>query len=810
MSADASLIHTAELLEWPKILSRLAEHAMSAPGREACEHLPFCDDADSAARALAAVTEAAALLREALAPALADVTDIAPDLERASLGAMLAGEDLIRVADALRAARRTRDVLVEEWERTPRLAEIAMQLAADEPLEMDIFAAIDRDGEVNDAASPELVELRRRHRRLHQQILDTMNELVKHGEWAEFLQDDYYTVRNGRYVLLVRVERQHKIEGIVHDISGSGQSLYIEPKEITNLNNVLRGTEVAIAQEVARILRALTARVAATADAIHASAEALVEIDIVFAKARYAAAIGASEPTLAPEGRMRLRALRHPLLVGRDDVRAAANVERVVTNDVEFAAGAGCVIVTGPNTGGKTVLLKAVGLAALFVRAGMHPPVAFDSETVFFDRVFAVIGDRQSIEAGLSTFAAHLAALREIARDAGPRSLVLLDEIGEGTDPRQGVALSMAVLEHLVASGARTLATTHFSELAALATQRAGFVNASMEFDPATMRPTYRLRLGIPGRSGAFDVAERMGLPAPILARARELYEGAGTELQAIMEDLDRAHQEWRSKTTAAERDRATARDLVEKQRELLRDLESKKRERAQKELAAVESMYRDARERIRALLAELKERPTRAEAQSVKEQIAQVVEEVRAQTPPPEDAIPERIGYVPIRDWSAMHEGDAVYIGALRAKGKLETLPDARSQLRVLVAGARVTIDAADVFHPVVDEAPAEVRVRVLPPARVEAASSKDRSLDLRGQYVADALDHTAEYLDLAWRSRWHQVTIIHGHGTGSLKREIREYLRGAPYALAFRPGERGEGGDGATVVDFDYSDEA
>ena len=802
MNSDASLIHTAELLEWPKILARLAEHAMSAPGREACEHLPFCDDADSAARALAAVTEAAALLREALAPALADVTDIAPDLERAALGSMLAGEDLIRVADVLRAARRTRDLLVEEWERTPRLAEIAMHLAADEPLEMDIFAAIDRGGEVNDAASPELVELRRRYRRLHQQILDTMNELVKRGEWAEFLQDDYYTMRNGRYVLLVRVERQHKIDGIVHDISGSGQSLYIEPREITNLNNVLRGTEVAIAQEVARILRALTARVAATADAIHASAEALFEIDIVFAKARYAAAIGASEPTLAAEGRMCLRALRHPLLVGRDDVR-------VVSNDVEFAQGAGCVIVTGPNTGGKTVLLKAVGLAALFVRAGMHPPVAFDSEAVFFDRVFAVIGDRQSIEAGLSTFAAHLAALREIARDAGPRSLVLLDEIGEGTDPRQGVALSMAVLEHLVASGARTLATTHFSELAALATQRAGFVNASMEFDPATMRPTYRLRLGIPGRSGAFDVAERMGLPAAILARARELYEGAGTELQAIMESLDRAHQEWRSKAADVERDRAAARDLVEKQRELLRELESKKRERAQKELAAVESMYRDARDRIRALLAELKERPTRAEAQSVKEQIAQIVEGVRAQTPPPEDAIPERIGYVPIRDWSAMHVGDTVYVGALRSKGKLETLPDARSQLRVLVGGARVTIDAADVFHPVVDDAPTVPTVRVVPPARVEAASSKDRSLDLRGQYVADALDHTAEYLDLAWRSRWHQVTIIHGHGTGSLKREIREYLRGAPYALAFRPGERGEGGDGATVVDFDYSGE-
>ncbi len=803
MTSDASLIHAAELLEWPKILVRLSAHAMSAPGREACERLPFCEDSDSAARALAATTEAAALLREALAPALADVTDIAADLERASLGAMLAGEDLIRIADVLRAARRTRDLLVEEWERTPRLAEIAMHLAADEPLEMDIFSAIDRGGEVNDAASPELVELRRRYRRLHQQILDTMNDLVKRGEWAEFLQDDYYTMRNGRYVLLVRVERQHKIDGIVHDISGSGQSLYVEPKEVTQLNNVLRGTEVAIAQEVARILRALTARVAAIADAIHAGAEALVEIDIVFAKARYAATISASEPLLATEGRMRLRALRHPLLVGRDDVR-------VVANDVEFAPGAGCVIVTGPNTGGKTVLLKAVGLAALFVRAGMHPPVAFDSEAIFFDRIFAVIGDRQSIEAGLSTFAAHLASLREIARDAGPRSLVLLDEIGEGTDPRQGVALSMAVLEHLVASGARTLTTTHFSELAALATQREGFANASMEFDPATMRPTYRLRLGIPGRSGAFDVAERMGIPASILARARELYEGAGTELQSIMESLDRAHQEWRSKAADAERDRATARNLVEKQRDLLRDLESRKRERAQKELAAVESMYRDARERIRALLAELKERPSRAEAQSAKERIAEIVEEVRAQTPPPEDAVPERIGYVPIRDWSALHEGDAVYVGALRSKGKLETLPDARSQLRVLVGGARVTVDAADVFHPVVDEPHTAPSVTVVPPARVEAASSKDRTLDLRGQYVADALDHTAEYLDLAWRSHWHQVTIVHGHGTGSLKREIREYLRGAPYRLTFRPGERGEGGDGATVVDFDHTDEA
>lgn len=796
------LSKAAELLEWPKVLARLSDHAMSAPGRAACAHVDFAEDAEAARRALRTTGEAVSLIGEGRVPPLTDVHALIEELERARLGATLQGGELILVGDVLRASRRARDVLTDDWERSPLLAESATHLYADERLELDIFAAIDPSGEVNDAASPELVNLRRRQRALHKQILERMAELAKVPEWAGYLQDDFYTIRNGRYVLLVKIEKQGKIEGIVHDISGSGQSLYIEPKEITQLNNVLRSTEVAIAQEITRILRAFSARVSAQADALAETADTLIDLDLAFARGRYAIAVEGREPEMSVDGRMALRRLRHPLLVGK------AGVD-VVANDVEMAGSAGCMIVTGPNTGGKTVLLKAVGLAALMARAGLHPPVGYESVVPFFPRVFAMIGDRQSIEAGLSTFAGHIASLKEITDLAGAGSLALLDEVGEGTDPRQGVALSMAALEHLAAAGARVIATTHFSELAALATRREGFLNASMEFDPVRMLPTYRLRLGVPGRSGAFDVAARMGLSERIVARARELYEGAASELHDIMERLDRTHQEWRAKSDEAERERRHAADLVDKQRELLRELEAKKRERAGKEMADLESLYARAREEIRRVMAQLREKPSPAGIEKTREAMREIMEEARAKTPPPMEKEPRPATHARIENWYDMAEGDAVYVSAVKAVGRLESLPDAKGQTRVLVGGARLTVSASELFHPAVEPAERGVRVTIEKPVLgSESATTKDRTLDLRGQYADDALDRAAEFLDLAWRSRWTRVTIVHGHGTGTLKREVREWLRGSPYAIDWRPGERGEGGDGATVVDFRRED--
>ncbi|MCZ7584933.1 MAG: Smr/MutS family protein [Deltaproteobacteria bacterium] len=521
--------------------------------------------------------------------------------------------------------------------------------------------------------------------------------------------------------------------------------------------------------------------------------DALVEIDVAFAAARYALFLNAHEPEIAEEGETHLEALRHPLLVGRGF--------DVVANDVTLEASARCVLITGPNAGGKTVLLKALGLALLMTRAGLHPPAGPGSRVADWGGVHAIIGDEQSIEAGLSTFAAMLASLKTILDAAAPGGLVLLDEIGEGTDPRQGVALSMAVLERLAERGVRTIATTHFAELAAMAEARDGFVNASMEFDRERMAPTYRLRLGVPGRSGAFDVAAKMGLDPAIVARARELYEGASSELDEIMEGMDATMRDLEERRREAERDRAEARRLLDLQRDRLKELEERMKKQAASSLRAVESEYETARERIREAVAALQRGPTFQTADEARKTIDENVVRARRVTPPQTERADEP--GEPVR--GPLEDGDRVWVRTLRAWGRAEGPADAKGRVRVTVGGARVESTVEDLrAGERKAEAPA-VHVRT-PVLGSESAGADERTLDLRGERSDDARDRVSEFLDAAYRSRWDRVTIVHGHGTGVLKKEVRDMLRGAPYRMNFRPGERGEGGDGATVVEFEF----
>jgi DNA mismatch repair protein MutS2 len=789
----------ASKLEWSKVLGKLSEFASSEVGIEAARKLAFHESADAARKALQQTSEARRLIIEGDEPALLDIVDLKAELTRAAMQAVLSPEELLRVAAVLTASRKTRLILMSRWEDYPVLAQPTARMHEDEGLERSIKSAIDPDGAVNDSASPKLADLRRRYKKAHTRIYETMKTMTGKPELAEYLQDDFFTMRNGRYVLLVRIEKQSKVDGIVHDISGTSQSLYIEPKEITQLNNVLRATELEIDREIHRILAGFSLRVTKIGPALRRTVAALVEVDLALARARYADFLDAHEPEINETGAMLLKDLRHPLLAEQDI--------DVIPNTVQIDPEVSCLLITGPNAGGKTVLLKSVGLCALMARAGLHPPVGPDSVVAFFHRIFAEIGDAQSIELGLSSFAARIAALKRIMENLDGRCLVLLDEIGSGTDPRQGIALSTAFLERMSAMKARTLVTTHFSELAAMAANREGFLNASMEFDREKMLPTYRLRVGIAGRSGAFDVAMRMGLDSSIIERARELYEGVGSELDEVMDRLDQTHQELSARLREAQEAKREAQALVEKQRDIVRDLERRKERVAQKEMVKVQAEYHAARQEIQTAVASVKLRPSKKKSIVTRETIARVVEDVKSTTPEPEK---KKTGppLAPIRDWSRMKKGASVYISSMKSDAALETGPNDKRQVIVIVGGMRITMDSADVF--VRRDRPAKKFAAKIEFQESHEASESTglsaRTLDLRGQRADDALDRVRDFLDMTFRKRWEKIFIIHGHGTGVLKKEVRKQLAETHWKISFRPGERGEGGDGATVVEMNF----
>ncbi|MCB9488804.1 MAG: endonuclease MutS2 [Deltaproteobacteria bacterium] len=804
-SAPEFLVHdaqrrAAELLEWPKVLDRLAEYVSCLPARTRCASLPLVDTLEDAQKLSRQTDDARKLLRAGSTPPLGEVTDLTPQFARLRVGAALSAEELVRVADILHASRRIRILLLDRWEEIPHLSQMGVGLYEDFALEREILTAIERDGHVTDQASPELARLRDQYRKTQKRIHDTMTKLAAASELSEYLQDDFFTLRNGRYVLVVRIEKQSFVDGIVHDISGTRQSVFIEPREITALNNTLRGAEIAIDEEIHRILVAFSKRVAAIEDELAAALEALIQIDLTFAKARYAEHLGASVAKLNDAGRMTLRYLFHPLLIEQE--------RAVVKNTVQIADDVACMVVTGPNTGGKTVLLKAIGLTAYMVRAGMHPPVGPDSDVSLCSRIFALIGDSQSIETGLSTFAARIVAIKDVLAGLAQRSLVLIDEIGEGTDPRQGVALSMALLERLTERNTLTIATTHFTELAAMATTRPGFQNASMEFDSDRLQPTYRLRIGIPGRSGAFDIAARMGLDESLVARARQLYEGTGTELDTIIDGLDKTRAELEHELSAARAARHEAQQKLEMQKERLRNLDSSKSELAERELGRVRKLYDDALAQIRGVIADLQRESSFKNAETARAKVNEIVAAVESATPASKTHARTPIADRPIDDWSRMSVGDPVRVVTMKKDGVLETLPDVKDMVRVQVGGLRVTVPVADIAKPKGDrvQKPVEIAKGWKP---AETATFEERTLDLRGEPEDNALQLLEQYLDEAWRARWETVYIVHGHGMGVLKRAVRDYLKNAPYPVNYRPGRRGEGGDGATVVSIEFKDD-
>jgi DNA mismatch repair protein MutS2 len=804
-----------EVLDWAELLKRLAAEAQSAAGRALCLDLSLAADAGEAARRMAGVAELAGLLRvgESL-PSLA-APEIEAALSSAEKGIVLGADELRPVAVLTDIAEGARRAFVGTAgaggtrAETPEVTTLAAKLDPPRGLARTIGATFDASGEISDAASPELARLREERKGLAENARGAIEKLMRSEEYLSVLQDQFFTVRAERFVLPLKASAKSLGLGIVHDTSRTGETVFIEPTALVSANNRLKVVELDIRRESRRILEALTADVAVVAPALRKSAAALAALDALAAAARLGVAYGGTAIAIVDEPIVALKAARHPLLALAHAASGATGA--VVANDVALGGAAAAVlIVSGPNAGGKTVLMKTVGLAALMARAGLLVAAAPGSRIGFFDAVRADIGDRQSVLGDLSTFSGHLANVAEIlnASVAGS-ALVLLDELMAGTNPDQGAALARATAETLAERPVLAVITTHYDSLKALGESDPRFANAGMEYDLERLRPTFRLAVGAPGRAYAFDIAARMGLPEALLERARTLAGGSSVGLESAIARLEaREAALGRDAERLAEAE-ASARATAQAQREAAEALSRRERDLGHKSREAVEAAIAQAREEIRGVVRRAQEGGTARAAEAGREELARVGAEALAKLPRPDAAA--------VVETPTLEVGARVRVERLGANGVIVQLPDGRGRAKVTVGNMTVEV-GADELRPIAGPPRQAARVAAAAkgasaPVR-DARSSEDAlalvsqgsspMADLRGQTGDDALAAVEAALDRAALSGQSHLVVVHGHGTGALRKRVRAYLDESPYVARWAPGTSRQGGDGVSIVEL------
>lgn len=786
---------TLRRLEWPRLVEQLAAQAATARGAEACRGELFGTDARAVCARLAETTEARGLLDAAEEIPFGGVADIRETVTQAARGATVRAGDMARVLATAEAARRVRSFLSGRMERAPALFTHAAALPDLASLEAELGRALTPEGEVRDGASPALRRSRRRVRELESEIARRMESRLKDPAIVPYLQDHYVTQRSGRPVLPVRAEARARVRGIVHDVSSSGTTVFVEPEDLVEVGNRLRIARTELEREIERILRELSRAVASRAEELAALGDVLETLDLAMARGRLSMRLDAEPPDVAPDRALSLRLLRHPLLV----MEGGLAREAVVANDVALPAEARALVISGPNAGGKTVIAKAVGLAALATRAGLHVPCASGSEMPLFEGVFADIGDEQDLRSGLSTFSARMTNLARIVREAGPGALVILDEVGEGTEPGEGAAIAQAILEALVEGGALVIATTHFNRLKELEGADPRFLNASAEFDRHTLLPTFRIHVGFPGSSGACWVAERMGVSEEVVERARALLDHEDRRLEALTRSLSELRQELEAERRVAARAREESEGV---QRELEARLASLRvaREKALASMKAeVEAAFRSARAEIAEVVRALQrgDRPPGRAANVARDALS----EIRRRTEGAARAEPEPAPApaTPI-EWGRLSPGDLLEVRGVEGEAVLLRPPDRRGRVTVRIGALRTTLPESRVLRArPAPERPGASRVDV---ERAPESREAREVCDLRGLRVDEALERADAHLQRALGTSLRRVVLIHGHGTGALREAVRSWLAGLPYIVGFEPGDPAEGGNGVTVV--------
>jgi DNA mismatch repair protein MutS2 len=801
---------TLERLEWKAVLALLGERAKTPAGRRRCApersdgEAPEASLFESTRRGvlerLAETTEARSILAAADAPPIGGISALEPTLARARKDGVLAARELLSLASTLKIIRDVKRFLEVRRASAPRLADLAEILVEHRELEREIEACLDASGEVRDSASPTLAAARRDAQRIASEIQTRLSHYLRDPNLAPHLSDSYYTIRHDRYVLPVRADSRGGIRGIVHDASNSGMTLYIEPEPLVDLNNELKQAEIVIEQETLRILRTLSRAAGAVADPVEANLATLAVIDLAFARADLAQELDAVAPEIGDTGILELPQLRHPLLP----------TDKVVPSDLRLGADFTALVLSGPNAGGKTVALKAAALAALFVRAGMHVLAADGARVDLFDQVLAQIGDEQDIRESLSTFSAHMANLADITRRATDRSLVVLDEIGVGTDPGEGAALAQAVLEALAERGARVVATTHYNLLKEMAEIDARFANASVEFDAETLEPTYRLRMGLPGSSSAMAVAARMGLDPQVIARANEILDREDRQLDRVLTELSASRSALEAEKREIAQLRSETEAVRDEHRAKLERLQSRREKLFLSMREDLEHSFREAHEQVAAVIRNLQRGGGARDAAAARGKLHEIAADAAAAQREAGLEAPTEELLRPV-DWSRASAGDQVSIRD-GGTGMLAALPDQRGRVIVQLGSARLSVPMERVEALERSEEPrstgrAAPRIVVTRAAATDGPADLEADMgrcDLHGLRVDDALDRLADALDRAASAGQSSLAISHGRGTGTLRKVVREYLRDCPYISHFAGASPQDGGEGVTIAFF------
>lgn len=778
-------------LEYDKVRQQVATHCTSSIGKSAIQELVPQTDFGKVVQLLEEMDEGLSILRVKGNVPMGGIFDVRPSARRAQIGGMLAAIELMEISSTIRASRILRN-FIEDLE-ADEVIEIPHFIAKKETmpvltgLQHEINNCIDDNGAVLDWASSTLRTIRQSLRSEEAKVRSKLESLIRGSNASKMLSDTLVTIRNDRFVIPVKQEYRHHYGGIVHDQSSSGQTLFIEPDSIVQANNEIHRLKMKEQAEVERILLALSAMVQDVAPDLFNLVKVLGDIDVILAKGKYGQANKCTMPKMNQDGYIRLVRARHPLLP----------IDTAVPNDIEFGKDITAIVITGPNTGGKTVTLKTVGLCTLMAQAGLPVPALDGSQLAVFKQLFADIGDEQSIEQSLSTFSSHMVNIVDILQKFDDESLVLFDELGAGTDPQEGAALAISILDEVHGRGARVMATTHYPELKAYGYNRPGVANASVEFDIETLSPTYRLLIGVPGRSNAFEISSRLGLPETIIERAKGF---TGTDRHEVESMIASLEETRRQSEDDAERSHALLLESESLRKELqdkLQAYDERKEALDKKAKEKARKIVEEAKHEAEGIIAELREMRKNADQVVKEHELIEARKRLEEATPLENNKVLKKAAQVKARAQNLV-VGDEVKVLSYGQRGTLlEKVSNTEWVVQMGILKMKISDSDLEYIKP--EKEPI-----------VRTAGVKNRNghvkleLDLRGERYEDAILRTEKYIDDALLANYGRVSIIHGVGTGALRQGIQSYLKNNKRVKSFRFGEAGEGGLGVTVVEL------
>lgn len=787
-------------LELPAVLEKIAQYAVSEGAKERIRAIRPYRYLEDIRISLAEITDALRLMASRSAPTFSGLADVTVQLRRVEIGGTLGFAELLRVAELLRCARATAEYGDPSNRRDGLKTSLDHYFAAittNKFLEDRITGAILSEEEMADTASSELASIRRQIRAANARVRDVLNRIITSQTYSKYLQESLITQRGGRFVVPVKAEFKGEISGLVHDVSSSGATIFVEPSQVVEANNEIKVLAAKEEKEIERILAELSAEVANFSGGIADDIRILTMLDAVFAKAQYSLATDSYAPQLSDGLVVDLKRARHPLLEQKTAVPIDINIGKTFNT----------LVITGPNTGGKTVALKTLGLLTLMVQCGLHIPAAEDSTVSLFTRIFADIGDEQSISQSLSTFSSHMSNIVGILEELDDRSLTLFDELGAGTDPTEGAALAMAIIEHVRSQGSLVAATTHYAELKMFAISTDGVENAACEFDVETLKPTYRLLIGVPGKSNAFAISKRLGLDERIIEEARKTLSGESVRFEDVLTDLDRKRQTMERELALAARTRMETekekREVEKRESEIERQSEKtleEARRQAQKILAEAKEASDAAFDELAQLKRQAAAEQFAIDVVGARAKMSRKINDAAARANP---SAPRRAERKP----RTVHAGDLVAFGGAGTQAEVLTEPDKNGNV-TLQAGIMTVTVKADTLTVLEEDAKRE-KVKFTPAKestiyRSSVTRMASTTLDLRGMMSDEALIELERFLDTAQMAKLSPLTIIHGKGTGALRAAVQQYLRKDRRVAAFRPGKYGEGEAGVTVVEL------